>query len=334
MEGRGGMAVSGSAPYYLHRGVGGSGGSGSTHTGFDAQDGFTFLSNSNVPIQSIDRSSGPAGSPLNVEGSPANFPQGFTVSMPFRGSLSEPLKKKRGRPRKYGPAGAGSRVSEAGAVSLGKSPVSSPNSFTPAEKQRRGRPPGSGRKQQLANVGNWMYSSAGIAFTPHVIYVASGEDIAAKILSFSQQKPRAICIMSASGGVSAVTLRQPASSGRNVTYEGCFEILCLSGSYLVAETGGSDNRTGGVNVALSSPDGHVIGGALGGRLIASRPVQVVISSFVYGSSSRTESGILPTDSGQANVSPSRNFSPATGVWSGSEAMDPKNPNTDINLMHG
>ena len=50
----------------------------------------------------------------------------------------------------------------------------------------------------------------------------------------------------------------------------------MSGSYLVAETGGSRNRTGGVNVSLSSPDGHVIGGAVGGRLIAARAVQVLV----------------------------------------------------------
>jgi len=61
--------------------------------------------------------------------------------------------------------------------------------------------------------------------------------------------------------------------------QGRFEILCLSGSYLVAETGGSRNRTGGVNVSLSSSDGHVIGGAVGGRLIASRPVQVLVTDY-------------------------------------------------------
>lgn len=45
------------------------------------------------------------------------------------------------------------------------------------------------------------------------------QDIATKIMSFSQQRPRAVCILSASGTVSAVTLRQPAASGSTVTYE-------------------------------------------------------------------------------------------------------------------
>lgn len=56
--------------------------------------------------------------------------------------------------------------------------------------------------------------------------------------------------------------------------QGRFEILCLSGSYLVAETGGPRNRTGGISISVCSPDGHVIGGAIGGRLIAASPVQV------------------------------------------------------------
>lgn len=47
----------------------------------------------------------------------------------------------------------------------------------------------------------------------------------------------------------------------------------MSGSYLLAEEGGPHNRTGGVSVSLSSPDGHVIGGSAG-MLIAAGPVQV------------------------------------------------------------
>jgi len=47
----------------------------------------------------------------------------------------------------------------------------------------------------------------------------------------------------------------------------------LSASYLVAEDGGPLNRTGGISVLLSSPDGHVIGGGVV-VLIAGSPVQV------------------------------------------------------------
>lgn len=46
-----------------------------------------------------------------------------------------------------------------------------------------------------------------------------------KIMSFSQQGARAICILSATGTISNVTLRQPSSSGGTLTYE-VSSILC------------------------------------------------------------------------------------------------------------
>lgn len=45
------------------------------------------------------------------------------------------------------------------------------------------------------------------------------QDVATKIMAFSQQGPRAVCILSANGAVSTVTLRQPSTSGGTVTYE-------------------------------------------------------------------------------------------------------------------
>lgn len=45
------------------------------------------------------------------------------------------------------------------------------------------------------------------------------QDVTLKIISFSQQGSRAICILAANGGISNVTLRQPNSSGGTLTYE-------------------------------------------------------------------------------------------------------------------
>ncbi|CAN1237078.1 AT-hook motif nuclear-localized protein 7 [Linum grandiflorum] len=51
-------------------------------------------------------------------------------------------------------------------------------------------------------------------------------------MSFSQQGPRAICILSANGAVSTVTLTQPSTSGGTVTYE-VFISLILSYVFMV-----------------------------------------------------------------------------------------------------
>lgn len=62
--------------------------------------------------------------------------------------------------------------------------------------------------------------------------------------------------------------------------QGRFEILSLSGSFLLVENNGHRSRTGGLSVTLSAPDGHVLGGCVAGLLIAASPVQV-LSLFLF-----------------------------------------------------
>jgi hypothetical protein len=56
--------------------------------------------------------------------------------------------------------------------------------------------------------------------------------------------------------------------------QGRFEILSLSGSFLLSENGGHRSRTGGLSVSLAGPDGRVLGGGVAGLLTAASPVQV------------------------------------------------------------
>lgn len=59
--------------------------------------------------------------------------------------------------------------------------------------------------------------------------------------------------------------------------QGRFEILSLSGSFLLSESGGHRSRTGGLSVSLSGPDGRVLGGGVAGLLTAASPVQVLFT---------------------------------------------------------
>ncbi|KAJ8762217.1 hypothetical protein K2173_007373 [Erythroxylum novogranatense] len=204
-------------------------------------------------------------------------------------------KRKRGRPRKYGPDGTMAlalvsapqhqqqpfTITQSSGGGGFASPPSGSSFLNPQPtptstvKKARGRPPGSSKKQQLQAMG-----LPGVGFTPHVITVKAGEDVSAKIMSFSQHGPRAVCILSANGAISNVTLRQPATSGGTVTYEGRFEILSLSGSFMLSENADQRTRTGGLSVSLSGPDGRVLGGCVAGLLTAASPVQVVVGSFI------------------------------------------------------
>lgn len=219
-----------------------------------------------------------SSNPNAVNSSAAQTPPNMTANRSLAITMAiggpDSLKRKRGRPRKYGPDGSM-------ALALAPLSASAPGTpFSPLQKRGRGRPPGSGKKQRLAALGEWVVGSAGIGFTPHVITIAAGEDVASKIMSFSQQGPRAVCILSANGAISNVTLRQSATSGGTLTYEGRFEILSLSGSFMLTENGGQRSRTGGLSVSLASPDGRVVGGGVAGMLMAASPVQVVVGSFI------------------------------------------------------
>lgn len=197
-------------------------------------------------------------------------------------------KKKRGRPRKYDSNG-NLRVPYMVAASGGADTASSPQGFTlttppsaqfsSSGKRGRGRGLGSGNWQNLSSLGELLANTAGGDFTPHVVTVYTGEDVAGKILTFAQKGTRGVCVLSANGSVSNVTIRQPSSSGGILTYEGRFEILTLTGSYTLQDNGGMKSRTGGLSVSLAGPDGRVIGGGVAGMLIAASPIQIVVGSF-------------------------------------------------------
>jgi len=227
------------------------------------------------------------------------------------------MKRKRGRPRKYGPDGS---------MALALSPFSALTGMagSSSQKRGRGRPPGTGRKQQMAALG-----SAGVGFTPHVITIAAGEDIATKIMSFSQQGPRAVCILSASGAISNVTVRQPAASGGTVTYEGRFDIVSLSGSFLLMENNGARSRTGGLSISLAGPDGRVIGGVVAGMLMAASPVQVIAGSFILD-------GKKVPDKPENNVSsfglPHGAASGHSGAKHGGPGSSPFNPSSGASAI--
>ncbi|KAK1322639.1 hypothetical protein QJS10_CPA02g00682 [Acorus calamus] len=192
--------------------------------------------------------------------------------------------------------------------------------FSP--KRGKGRPPGSGQRQLLSSLGEWFAYSAGGNFTPHVVTIAAGEDVAKRIFSFSQKGPRAICILSANGAISNVTLRQPGFNGGTLTYEGRFEILSLTGSFTVTEDGGVRSRTGGISISLAGPDGRVVGGGVAGLLLAASPIQVVVGSFLPQA---TKENRRPSNPETLNFSAVPNPS---GVLTSARPISQMNPDED------
>lgn len=240
--------------------------SGLTVKGDEAAQGFCVAARAENPVSQ-------PGAPTMAAASPPVSMAGVTPSSDMR--------KRRGRPRKYGGDGAA-------AAALSPMPISASIPLSgdfSGWKQPRARPFQTVKKAQkveIESLGDRLAYFVGANFTPHVITVNAGEDVAMKVLSFSQQESRAICLLSASGSISNVTLRQPNSSGGTLTYEGRFEILSLSGSFMPTDNGIVKSRSGGMSVSLAGPDGRVLGGGLAGLLVAASPVQVVLGSFLPG----------------------------------------------------
>ncbi|KAK3132310.1 hypothetical protein QOZ80_6AG0519350 [Eleusine coracana subsp. coracana] len=286
----------------------------------------------------------PAAYPRPASGNAAS-PAAASAPSPGATGSGEPFKRKRGRPRKYAPdspvplavipgpqtaaaAGGGS----SGPDGIGAAPTLPPGfSLTmeagggachPAPPQaaapdashakKMGRPPGSGAKKLQPQRAPQGVSTG---WKPHIFTVQAGEDVASRVMSFSCNG-WAVCILSANGAVSNVTLRQGDSSGGTVTYEGRFEILSLAGSYLLSDSSGLSSRTGGLSVSLASSDGHVLGGAVAGPLTAASPVQVVIGSFLSDGKKEHDLSFAP---GRLAYSA---FAPSSGPSSGGHGSPP------------
>ena len=155
--------MSGPSPYYIHhRGIGGN--SSGSQTGLHGPPpGIRSMTNPSSSLSSLQHAGSVSIGPgFQVETPSSMSPHVGNVGGAAGPGPGVPVKRKRGRPRKYGPDGAMAlalsplssppTVSGSGTVS-GAASVSGSGSASQMQKRGRGRPPGTGRKQQLASLG-------------------------------------------------------------------------------------------------------------------------------------------------------------------------------------
>ncbi|XP_022923385.1 AT-hook motif nuclear-localized protein 23-like [Cucurbita moschata] len=137
----------------------------------------------------------------------------------------------------------------------------------------RGRPPGSKNKPKPPVI---ITRESANTLRVHILEVGSGCDIFDCIAAYARRRQRGICILSGSGNVTNVGLRQPASAGAVLTLQGRFEILSLSGSFLPppAPPGATS-----LTIFLAGGQGQVVGGTVAGELTAAGPVILIAASF-------------------------------------------------------
>lgn len=137
----------------------------------------------------------------------------------------------------------------------------------------RGRPPGSKNKPKPPI---FVTRDSPNALRSHVMEVAGGTDVAESIAQFARRRQRGVCVLSGSGSVTNVTIRQPAAPSAAVVLQGRFEILSLTGAFL---PGPAPPGATGLTVYLAGGQGQVVGGSVVGPLVAAGPVMVIAATF-------------------------------------------------------
>ncbi|KAE8659244.1 AT-hook motif nuclear-localized protein 17 [Hibiscus syriacus] len=140
----------------------------------------------------------------------------------------------------------------------------------------RGRPPGSKNKPKPPVV---ITHEPDPAMSPYILEIPGGNDIVEAVSRFSRRKNIGICLLTGSGTVSNVTLRQPSSAtpAATITFHGIFDILSLSATFLSQTTSCHVPNT--VSISLAGPQGQVVGGFVAGPLVAAGNVFIVAATF-------------------------------------------------------
>ncbi|KAK8657991.1 hypothetical protein V6N13_036207 [Hibiscus sabdariffa] len=151
--------------------------------------------------------------------------------------------------------------------------VNAANSDDLMARRPRGRPPGSKNKPKPPVI---ITRESANTLRAHILEVGNGCDVFDCIANYARRRQRGICILSGSGTVTNVNIRQPAAAGAVVNLQGRFEILSLSGSFLPppAPPGATS-----LTIFLAGGQGQVIGGSVVGELMTAGPVIVIASSF-------------------------------------------------------
>ncbi|KAK6253178.1 hypothetical protein QUC31_014898 [Theobroma cacao] len=138
----------------------------------------------------------------------------------------------------------------------------------------RGRPAGSKNKPKPPII---ITRDSPNALRSHVLEITSGSDIVDSVSNYARRRGRGVCVLSGTGAVTNVTLRQPAApAGSVVTLHGRFEILSLTGTSLPPP---APPGAGGLTIYLAGGQGQVVGGSVAGPLMASGPVVLMAASF-------------------------------------------------------
>ncbi|XP_058088431.1 AT-hook motif nuclear-localized protein 17-like [Magnolia sinica] len=149
----------------------------------------------------------------------------------------------------------------------------------------RGRPPGSKNKPKPPII---ITRDADSALQPHILQIPGGIDVVDAISCFARRHSIGLCVLTGTGTVANVTLRQPSTTpGATVTFHGRFDILSLSATFLPPSSSSSSSSSpspfsldgNGFSISLAGAQGQIFGGFVVGSLLAAGTVIIVAAAF-------------------------------------------------------
>ncbi|KDP41470.1 hypothetical protein JCGZ_15877 [Jatropha curcas] len=139
----------------------------------------------------------------------------------------------------------------------------------------RGRPPGSKNKPKPPVI---ITRDPEPAMSPYILEVPGGSDVVEAISRFCRRKNIGICVLTGSGTVANVTLRQPSTTpGSTITFHGRFDILSISATFMPQTVSYPVPNT--FTISLAGPQGQIVGGLVAGSLVAAGTVYVVAATL-------------------------------------------------------
>lgn len=175
-----------------------------------------------------------------------------------------------------------------------------------SSRRPRGRPAGSKNKPKPPII---ITRDSPNALKSHVLEVSAGSDIVESVSNYALRRGRGVCVLSGSGSVTNVTLRQPASpAGSVVTLHGRFDILSLTGTALPPP---APPEAGGLTIFLAGGQGQVMGGRVVSPLTASSSVLLMVASFANAVYDR-----LPLEEEESGVQVQPTASQTSGMTGG------------------
>lgn len=150
----------------------------------------------------------------------------------------------------------------------------------------RGRPSGSKNKPKTTSL--LVAQPVEPSMKLVIINVDRGKDIMQSILNVAHQGCVSLTVLSASGTVTSVTLcNSPNDGGGALMLHGPFTLLSINGSYFYnnnqynLHSGATRSPPVSFGIHLSTSKGKILGGAIGGNVIAGDDVSITLSTFSH-----------------------------------------------------